>query len=307
MLSHLPPSTTHNDIRNLSFTASIAPAPRRRDAKRDEEDENVVDLGANVWSSVQSVAPDEAKAAEMLSDITEIRMMRTAFLNSNGKALVSFKSGRSAKLFAKLVDRKILGGKLVSAWQHKPRRGEQVQTPASVALLEQMQKRSPGRVVMLKGLPAHITPERLERILHRSYDLATDKIQWQPKLRPSSAPWDKKQGTRTLGAVVQLRNLTPVEATASFLVRLETVSDAMRLVRKWHRNPWEGTSAFARAAKERREAIEKEDGHASQQEPTTDLEAVAEDQEPDEVEPASTPSEFHPFKVPLFADAYIMY
>jgi hypothetical protein len=103
-----------------------------------------------------------------------------------------------------------------------------------------MQQNSPGQVVLLKGLPG-MTEQRSERLLSRSYSLSRIELVMPSSSGHRSNKSNSPSDTSIVGATVKLRNLTPTTATSSFMVRLETVSDAMRLVRKWHRQPWEST------------------------------------------------------------------
>lgn len=95
-------------------------------------------------------------------------------------------------------------------------------------MLAAVQRQALGRVVRIRGLPYHISAERLEKILGRYYQLAPDTVQWS----------DQRGTVHHLGAIVKLHDVYDQPMASSFLVRLQTVSDAMMLVRRWHRAAW---------------------------------------------------------------------
>lgn len=98
-----------------------------------------------------------------------------------------------------------------------------------VSLLYALQRGSPGRVVLIKGLPAHFTSGRLEKVLSRSYPLATE-----PVVRVNEHGIESD-----LGPVTQIRDMASQSNNFStFFVRFQTVSGAMMLIRRWHRIVW---------------------------------------------------------------------
>jgi len=100
-----------------------------------------------------------------------------------------------------------------------------------VELLSHLQKQSPGRVVLLRGLPARMNTPLLTRVLSRRYQLAQDAV-----------PWVNAAGHSTeYGPVVKLVELAIAHHhfTSSFFVRLASVTDATSLVRKWHQTAYD--------------------------------------------------------------------
>lgn len=89
----------------------------------------------------------------------------------------------------------------------------------------------PMQTVLLSNLPLQTTAEKLEKKLGRSYALNTGipECAW-PVSRLVGAP-----APPTVPAVWKLPPVHPDSASAWFLVRLQTLSEALRLVRSWHR------------------------------------------------------------------------
>lgn len=83
---------------------------------------------------------------------------------------------------------------------------------------------------MLRGIPAHIDPARMEKILSLSYSLATN----------IGTTTDEEGREISLPAIYELRDATSQgqHHSTNFLVRTETVSSATMLVRRWHRRAW---------------------------------------------------------------------
>jgi hypothetical protein len=106
-----------------------------------------------------------------------------------------------------------------------------------VRLLSLFQRQSPGRVVLLRGLPQMQQAYYIERLLSRHYSLARDTV-----------PWTHVDGiTRDLGPVVKLVDIMGRSLfNSSFLVRLATVSDAVMLVRRWHRSAFTNKDGLLR-------------------------------------------------------------
>lgn len=93
----------------------------------------------------------------------------------------------------------------------------------TLSLLNALQRQSPGRIVLIKGLPGHFTPGRLFKILNRSYQLVKEPVNRVDE-------YGKEQA---IGPVFKLRD--GQTNFSSFLVRFQTVSSAMMLIRRWHR------------------------------------------------------------------------
>ena len=94
----------------------------------------------------------------------------------------------------------------------------------------------PARAVLLRGLPEHTTPEKLDTKLRRSYALAGDAGERLPPARGALAELDPARSHPwRLPSVVHLPPPHPDSTAAWFLVRLASVAEAMRLVRSWHR------------------------------------------------------------------------
>jgi hypothetical protein len=84
---------------------------------------------------------------------------------------------------------------------------------------------------MLRGLPSNLDANRVERLLHLSYSLATNV----------GTTTDEDGRDISLPAVCDLRDIPGGQdqnVAPTFLVRMETVSSANLLVRRWHRTVW---------------------------------------------------------------------
>lgn len=89
----------------------------------------------------------------------------------------------------------------------------------------------PMRSVLLNNLPLQTTVDKLEKKLARSYtlDASMPECVW-PISQLVSVPIPT-----SVPAVWKLPPTHPDSTSAWFLVRLQTVSEALRLVRSWHR------------------------------------------------------------------------
>ena len=92
----------------------------------------------------------------------------------------------------------------------------------------------PMQSVVLRHLPFDTTAEKLEKKLQRNYALGLQippRIDWHMSqlVRPTTAP------LALSFTVLKLPPLHAESTSAWFLVCLSKVSDAMRLVRSWHR------------------------------------------------------------------------
>ncbi|PWN93413.1 hypothetical protein FA10DRAFT_283058 [Acaromyces ingoldii] len=105
---------------------------------------------------------------------SEVVFLRTKLLKPSGRALFAFSRPAHADNFAKLANGKSLGGQQISAQRIAERPPA---TSPRVALLYELQSQSPGRVVLIQGLPRAMDADRLFRILSRDYQLATDRIE----------------------------------------------------------------------------------------------------------------------------------
>lgn len=109
-----------------------------------------------------------------------------------------------------------------------------------MALLYELQCQSPGRVVLIQGLPRAMDADRLYRILMRDYQLAPDRIEidLQKYNAEETEASMEERGPSTVGAIVKLQEADEFPYFSTFFIRLQSVSDAMRLVRGWHRSVW---------------------------------------------------------------------
>lgn len=183
---------------------------------------------------------------------SHVAFLRTPLLEPTGTALVLLPSDADAQQYAQHASGSVLGGEEVHArelsvaegvrrlYSHHAHLPRDMRLPMDLIAADAMQ------VVLLRGMPLLTTAEKLEKKLRRSYALAgaaDTRIAFTPApvtaLRVAEA--ERRQST-ALGA--PLTNAPAVlklphhrDATAaSFLVRMHSVSEAMRIVRSWHRS-----------------------------------------------------------------------
>lgn len=258
-LQNLPTSATYADIRNLCFRNKLG-LVKESDSDHREGTSQADSLESHSYANERS---DELKRMSILRDIVEINFHRNSFLRPMGAATITFQNERSASLFKSISKDDSVGGATIDAHLHDSdkkgpaslhRRAVDRNGPPVRArpfnILAQAQRESPGRVVLLKGLPYHVTVERLTRMLRPSYQLANDVAD-----TPKTASVDiRSEKDRNLHAVIRVGRATRDEFTSSFLVKLQTVSDTMRLVRNWHKSRWDRSSG----AERKKEMMENE-------------------------------------------------
>lgn len=111
----------------------------------------------------------------------------------------------------------------------------------------------PERCVVLRNLPAHTTPDKLEKKLRRSYSLVGEPGVPSPLARGQLLPLAGNgfrlpsellvpKGLPVPQSVLKLPSLYVHDlrrhaagTDACFLVRLQNTVEAMRLIRSWHR------------------------------------------------------------------------
>lgn len=302
-LSQLPSTVTHADIRNLCFKGEVGKL-KSEEVGAPKRPMTMIDKDGFEKSSKRR--PEEFDKLSISSDIIDIRLQRSSFLNHTGKAIVSFRTAESAAEYQRLASFSIVGGSTIRAHLYEDAK-EPTNLPPPIKLLRQAQKESPGRVVLLKGLPSHLTEARLTRILRSTYLLADDYTH-TAKANNANVRSNQEQ---EMPSVIRIRNLTPVESTSSFLVRLRTVSDAMRLVRKWHRAKWDHSSGLGRVTtkienekkREETNGLDEDYGNDEvyQKSLTNFRRHIASFSEP------KKPKEEKLWKIPLIIDAILMY
>lgn len=95
-----------------------------------------------------------------------------------------------------------------------------------------------AKLVLLSNLPRQTSESRIEERLHLRYDLKPQD-RWRGKRvsRVNFLRDSKGYGGSSdviLGSVIKLPVPNPNATVCSFVVRLTTISEAMRLVRRWH-------------------------------------------------------------------------
>ncbi|PWN47515.1 hypothetical protein IE53DRAFT_371394 [Violaceomyces palustris] len=178
--------------------------------------------------------------------IFDVTFLRSGLLNQTGKAIVHFSTDVEASDFKHSADKRILGGKVVDATiLSNPEMHETIDLHyanhmASLRVPLDIISAESGRVVILRGLPALTGEEKLRNKLEKRYDLV------------GSGPWRGKVLNRAghnrhviqegsinnhnliLGPVLRLPNTHQDSSTSWFLVRLKSMSEAIRLARRWN-------------------------------------------------------------------------
>ncbi|MCO5565623.1 hypothetical protein L7F22_019297 [Adiantum nelumboides] len=295
VLSRLPSTVTHSDVRNICFKGDIGKmtsqgANYERIAKEEAGEMSIEDNKELTGRRTQ-----DADRLNISRNMIDIKFQRSAFLGHNGKALVTFRTEKSAYEFRRLASSSVVGGSTITAILHQVAKGEPTNLPHSVKMLREAQKQSPGRVVLLKGLPYHLEADRLLRIIRPTYPLADDFEQIRRER--------SKNQEHSLLPVIKIRHVTPVESTSSFLVRFRTVSDALRFVRRWHKSSWDNSSGLTRLTTEKEnEKKKRQDSKGLNEQYKDDFEHENEDSaetQESKVEKL--------WKIPLIIDAILMY
>lgn len=182
----------------------------------------------------RSVIPSDIH--RLAPNASSIDFLRSPQLQLNGSALVALDSDMEATEFACLDGQMALGGAVIRARQISVAEGlamiraPYAARPATTAALDTIAASS-MRAVLLRGIPPKTTPEKLEKKLRRSYSLAEYDI--EVPLFCGVTRHDRPH-TR-VPAVFRVPPATPWSTVATFLVRLHTTEEAMRLARAWHR------------------------------------------------------------------------
>ncbi|SPO24024.1 uncharacterized protein UTRI_03434_B [Ustilago trichophora] len=220
--------------------ANLRPGALRRNLLR-EKDVLLTGLPTTATpADIRALAHQDKTA----NDIGRIEYIYTKSLRPSGKALVSFSSTTHARHFERAAHGRILGGRMLKA--------DLRSTTARQRLLQHTySKWSPdyqlpfdlieyetGKLVLLRNIPQDTFEARLEERLASRYDLRPQD-RWRGK-RTSYAGYlldNRGYGGShdvVLGGVLKLPKMHIDATTTSFIVRCQTQSEAMRLVRRWH-------------------------------------------------------------------------
>lgn len=185
-----------------------------------------------------------ARQTKTANDIGRIEFIYLKSFVPSGKALVSFSSPIHARMFEADAHGRIVGGKYINANLRsvKKRREYLINTygnwPADFQVPFDLIEYETGKLVLLRGIPQDTSEARLEERLANRYDLKPQD-RWRGK-RYSYAGYSldtKGHGgshDAVLGGVLKLPRNYMDTTTANFIVRCQTQSEAMRLVRRWH-------------------------------------------------------------------------
>lgn len=173
-------------------------------------------------------------------EVRRINFIRNPALLPTGSVLLEYASGAHAGPQASLKPEPLqdlcIGGEVVNVeWISDEQRDAFVQEqyahwPAETLAAVDIGSSYPMHAVILRNLPLQTTASKLAKKLERSYALGV----------PSSVDWHV---VRTMGFtplhsiphVLKLPSMHPDSTSAWFLVCLQNLSEAMRLVRSWHR------------------------------------------------------------------------
>lgn len=166
--------------------------------------------------------PVDIKRLENNTVPKNIQFLRTPSLHASGAALTTFADEHDTLRFVKKADRATMGGETITV---RPLSASEAQLlvqehyasfPRGIDAVIQAIAFMPLSSVALRNLPHHTTAEKLDKKLRRSYELV-----------------DEAHGR--MQSVFKLPPLDLDSTSASFLIRLASASEAMRLVRSWHR------------------------------------------------------------------------
>lgn len=231
--------TPQPDAASAMVDGSVLVQVRRKLAK-----EKDVLLSGLPTSATPTDIRSLAHETKTSNDIGRIEYIYTKSMRPSGKALISFSSNIHASRFESAAHGRILGGRMLSASLRSVDErahflkmtygswGPEYQLPFDLIEYET------GKLVLLRNIPQATYEARLEERLANRYDLRPQD-RWRGK-RTSYAGYllDKKgyggSHDAVLGGVLKLPKMHIDATTASFIVRCQTQSEAMRLVRRWH-------------------------------------------------------------------------
>ena len=185
-----------------------------------------------------------ARETKTANDIGRIEYIYMRSMTPSGKAIVSFSSHLRARAFEADAHGRIVGGRMLNARIRNVNQRDRLllQTygtwPAEYQLPFDLIEYENGKLVLLRNVPKDTSEARLEERLASRYDLRPQD-RWRGK-RYSIAGYllDKKgyggSHDAVLGGVLKLPKQHPDSTTSNYIVRCQTQSEAMRLVRRWH-------------------------------------------------------------------------
>lgn len=185
-----------------------------------------------------------ARETKTFNDVGRIEFIYTRSFRPTGKALVSFSSNARARIFEQDAHGRIIGGKLINADLRSIKlRNDFLQKtygnwPASYQVPFDLIEYETGKLVLLRNIPQDTFEARLEERLANRYDLKPQD-RWRAKRVSYAGYLHSSKGyggshDTVLGGVLKLPKTHPDATTANFIVRCQTQSEAMRLVRRWH-------------------------------------------------------------------------
>lgn len=185
-----------------------------------------------------------AREPKTHNDIGRIEYIYTRSMLPSGKAIVSFSSSAHARLFEMAAHGRILGGRRLNANLRSTdqRKALMLKTygtwPVEYKLAFDLIEYEWGKLVLLRNIPQETYEARLEERLAPRYDLRPQD-RWRGKVRSYANYSYEPKGfggshDAVLGGVMGLPKLHPDATTRSFIVRCQTQTEAMRLVRRWH-------------------------------------------------------------------------
>ncbi|EST09218.1 Nucleotide-binding, alpha-beta plait [Kalmanozyma brasiliensis GHG001] len=185
-----------------------------------------------------------ARETKTFNDVGRIEFMYTRSFQPTGKALVSFSATMRARMFEEDAHGRIVGGKMIKANLRSVKQRKDFllkaygNWPADYQIPFDLIEYDTGKLVLLRGIPQDTFEARLEERLAPRYDLKPQD-RWRAKRISYAGYLHDSKGyggshDAVLGGVLKLPKSHPDATTANFIVRCETQSEAMRLVRRWH-------------------------------------------------------------------------
>lgn len=185
-----------------------------------------------------------ARETKTANDVGRIEFVYTRSLRPSGKAIASFSSPAHAQRFEESANGRIMGGRMIRAHRYSLEscnnllRHTYGNWPEAYQLPLDLIEYETGKLVLLSNIPHETYEARLEERLADRYDLRPQD-RWRGK-RSSYAAYNlNRKGyggshDEVLGGVLKLPRPHADATTTSFIVRCQTQTEAMRLVRRWH-------------------------------------------------------------------------
>ncbi|GAC95925.1 biotin synthase [Pseudozyma hubeiensis SY62] len=233
-------SIERSDFYQAAEAEGVSPSQFKRNILRDKD----VLLSGLPTTATPADIRALARESKTANDVARIEFIYTRALRPTGKALVSMSSHVRARAFEADAHGRIVGGRMVAANLRSTddRKRFFLRTygdwPASYQIPFDLIEYEAGKLVLLRNIPKDTFEARLEERLANRYDIKPQD-RWRAKRSSYAGYLHDSKGyggshDAVLGGVLKLDKLHADATTTSFIVRCQTPSEAMRLVRRWH-------------------------------------------------------------------------